>query len=227
MSQHDLDIANQAASNARADINLALKALASTSSGTSDPSTTYANMLFYNTSTNLLRLRNEANSGWINLGYVDQSSSAFRILNDTQVTSTTGSQTGLLGDQATSAWTTGTSTTESLVSPAKIKAAVDAGGSSSITTNGYQVLPSGLIMQWGQVTGVNATQLKTVTFPLAFPTTVFSINVTPKDNRSSGDFEVDLYSVAAMPISLTQFTIMQEGTSSGGNQTMMFMAYGN
>lgn len=125
MSQHDFDIANQTASNARADINLALKALGSLSSGSSAPSTTYANMLWYDTSANILKMRTEANDAWINVGYLDQSVDAFRILDNTQVVNTSGTQTGLLGDQATSAWEAGTNTTESLVSPAKIKAAID------------------------------------------------------------------------------------------------------
>ncbi len=124
MSQHDFDIANQTSSNARADINNALKALASTSSGTTAPSTTYANMLWYDTSANILKMRAEADDAWINIGYLDQSADAFRILDNTQVVTTAGSQTGLLGDQATSAWQAGTGTTESLVSPAKIKAAI-------------------------------------------------------------------------------------------------------
>jgi|8_EtaG_2_1085327.scaffolds.fasta_scaffold00274_32 hypothetical protein len=124
MSQHDFDIANQTSSNARADINNALKALASTSSGTTAPSTTYANMLWYDTSANILKMRAEADDAWINIGYVDQSADAFRILDDTQVVTTAGSQTGLLGDQATGTWQAGTGTTESLVSPAKIKAAI-------------------------------------------------------------------------------------------------------
>ena len=125
----------------------------------------------------------------------------------------------------TAVWQAGTATTESLVSPAKVKAA--ASGTYSLATNGYQILPSGLYIQWGQVTGVNASALKTASFPIAFPNAVFSISVTPKDNRTSNDFEVDLYSVAADPISLSQFTIMQEGSLSGANQTMMFIAIGN
>ena len=71
-------------------------------------------------------MRSEADDAWINIGYLDQTANAFRILDDTQVTNTSGTQTGLLGDQATSAWEAGTSTTESLVSPAKVKAAIDA-----------------------------------------------------------------------------------------------------
>lgn len=126
MSQHDFNIANQTAPNFRSDLNLALTALASLSSGATAPSTTYANMLWYDTSANILKLRNEANSGWIDVGYLDQGVGAFRILDDTQVTNSSGTQTGLLGDQATATWEAGTGTTESLVSPAKVKAAIDA-----------------------------------------------------------------------------------------------------
>ena len=126
MSQHDFNIANQTAAPARADINSALTALASLSSGATAPSTTVANMLWYDTSTNTLKLRNEADSGWISIGYADQSSGAFALFDNAKVVNTSGTQTGLIGDQATSAWVAGTSTTESLVSPAKVKAAVQA-----------------------------------------------------------------------------------------------------
>lgn len=126
MSQHDFDIANQTASNARADLNNALKALASLSSGASAPSTTYANMLWYETDTNLLKMRNEADDGWIRVGYLDQSTDTFSLMNDTPVVNNSGVQQGVVGDQATSTWETGTGTTETLVSPAKVKAAIDA-----------------------------------------------------------------------------------------------------
>lgn len=125
MSQHDYDIANQSSAAFRSDLNLALKALASLSSGTAAPSTTYANMLWYETDTNILKMRNEADDAWISLFYLDQTNGDFHILDDTHVVNTSGTQTGLLGDQASSAWTTGTGTTESLVSPAKVKAAID------------------------------------------------------------------------------------------------------
>lgn len=126
MSQHDFDIANQTASNARTDINNALKALASCSSGVTAPTTTYANMLWYDTTNNILKMRNEADSAWINVLYLDQGGSQAQIFDDTKVVNTSGTQTGLIGDQAASVWQTGTGTTESLVSPAKVKAAIDA-----------------------------------------------------------------------------------------------------
>jgi hypothetical protein len=126
MSQHDFNIANQTSAASRADINSALTALATLSSGATAPSTTYANMLWYDTANNVLKIRNEADSNWINVGYLDQGSNAFRILDDTQVMNTGGTQTGLLGDQSTATWEAGTGTTESLVSPAKVKAAIEA-----------------------------------------------------------------------------------------------------
>lgn len=139
MSQHDFSIANQTAGNARTDINNALQALASLSSGTAAPSTTYANMLWYETDTNLLKMRNEANNAWLNIGYIDQSG-GFRPLDNTPVVSTAGSQTGILGDQSTATWQTGTGTTDSLVSPADVRAAID----SRVTTSRVGSLTGGL-----------------------------------------------------------------------------------
>jgi len=130
MSQHDFSIANQTASSARSDLNNALQALASNNSGTAAPSTTYANMLWYETDTNRLYMRNEANTAWLNVAYIDQSG-GLEILDDTKVVNTSGTQTGILGDQSTATWQAGTGTTQSLVSPANVKAAVIANASSS------------------------------------------------------------------------------------------------
>jgi len=63
---------------------------------------------------------------WISIGYFDQSADSFKILDDTVVTTADGgTDAGLLGDQTTETWEAGTGTTESLVSPAKVKAAID------------------------------------------------------------------------------------------------------
>jgi hypothetical protein len=126
MSQHDFDIANQTASNARADINLALKALGSLSSGPTAPTTTYANMLWYDTANNTLKMRSEANDFWIRIGYLDQSAFTMRLFEFTEIVDSSGVKVGELSRLAASSWETGTGTTEALVSPAKIKAAIDA-----------------------------------------------------------------------------------------------------
>ena len=69
MSQHDFEIANQTAFNARDDINDALQALASNSGGPSAPSTPFANMWWYDSSNNKLYIRNEGNTAWIDTDY--------------------------------------------------------------------------------------------------------------------------------------------------------------
>ena len=145
MSQHDFSIANQTASSARADINNGLQALASNNSGASAPSTTYANMFWYDTNNNILKMRNEANSAWIDVVYMNQSTGVTSILDNTPVVTSGGSVAGLIGDQLSSTWNTGTGTTESLISPAKLKGAVD------------NLTISSPIKAWANINGANGT----------------------------------------------------------------------
>ena len=127
MAQHDYNIANATAATVRADINSALSAIATNNSGSSAPSSPFASQWWYETDTNILKIRNEANTAWLNVAYL--SGSEWSVLDNTKVVNTSGTQTGLLGDQAESTWLTGTSTTESLISPAKLKvAATEFGG---------------------------------------------------------------------------------------------------
>lgn len=135
MAQNDFVIADQTASAALADINSALQSLASCSSGATQPSVRYANQLWYDTSTHILKVRNEENSAWISVLYVHQAENSVHILDNTYISDTSGNHVGLLGDQATSEWTTGTGTTESLVSPAKLKSAILALASVEPTNN--------------------------------------------------------------------------------------------
>ena len=179
MSQNDLVISNQAFPATRADITSALQALGSTNSGPSAPSTTYANMMWYDTTSHILKLRAEANDVWINIGYVDQSSDTFKILDDTIVATTAGATTGLLGDQATGVWQAGTGTTESLVSPAKVKAVVDAFALNETAKDvtgsaGYLTLSNGFIFQWDNWNYSHGTR----NFPIAFPTACLGFSYT-------------------------------------------------
>jgi hypothetical protein len=129
----NLRIEDVAAVTARSDLNDILISLASlqTTDGsgtpyTGEPTSTYPNMLWYDKATSILKMRTTADDAWISVAYVDQSGNAYRILDDTQVVNTSGTQVGLIGDQSTATWETGVGTTESLVSPAKIKSAIDA-----------------------------------------------------------------------------------------------------
>jgi hypothetical protein len=76
MAQHDLSIANQGFPSFRSDLNDALLALGTTSSGDTAPSTTYANQLWYDTANNIIKIRNEDNDAWISLIELNQSTDA-------------------------------------------------------------------------------------------------------------------------------------------------------
>ncbi len=65
MSQHDMDLANAAGASFRADLNNALVALATVSSGASAPSTTFAYQLWADTTSGWLKQRDAANAAWI------------------------------------------------------------------------------------------------------------------------------------------------------------------
>ena len=67
MAQHDYNITNQTAPTFRADLNLLLDAIVSNNSGTTAPSTTFANMFWYDTTAGVMKQRNEANSAWVTL----------------------------------------------------------------------------------------------------------------------------------------------------------------
>jgi hypothetical protein len=80
MSQNDFNIANQSFPAFRGDLNSALQALASNSSGATEPSTTYAYQWWYDTSIDALKMRNESNDGWITVAEFDQTAGAWLIV---------------------------------------------------------------------------------------------------------------------------------------------------
>jgi hypothetical protein len=88
---------------------------------------------------------------------------------------------------------------------------------SSIASNGYQKLPSGLIIQWGSLTiPINSTSA--VTFPIAFPSNCYGI--TQGFALSGGNF----YMTGTNSITLTGFNFMNVNTGSA--TTVYWMAIG-
>jgi len=73
MAQHDYNIANQSFPSFRTDLNNALSAVVTNNSGTSVPSTTFANSFFYDETNNVLKFRNEDNDAYITIMGFDQS----------------------------------------------------------------------------------------------------------------------------------------------------------
>jgi hypothetical protein len=83
MPQYDYNVANATAPNFRSDLNNNLSAIASQNSGTTAPSNTFANMIWYDSTNNILKMRNEADSAWISLFTLDQSGNLSNIVQGT------------------------------------------------------------------------------------------------------------------------------------------------
>jgi hypothetical protein len=226
MSQHDFSIANQTASSARSDINNGLQALASNNSGANAPSTTYANMFWYDTTNNILKMRDETDSTWIDVAYMNQSTGVTSILDNTPVVTSGGSTTGIIGDQASSAWLTGTSTTESLFSPAKLKAfgddLIDING---VTSSNYLEV-GGLIIQWkAQSFTAQENNIQYLTFPTAFPTALFNCQIAMELNAGA-NMDGSLY-IRNTSTSQVGFQFSHTNGNNYGTGTVHILAIGH
>jgi hypothetical protein len=169
-------------------------------------------MLWYDTGTNILKMRSEADDAWINVAYLDQTANAFRILDDTQVVNTSGTQTGLIGDQATAAWEAGVATTESLVSPAKVKAAILALTPPATTYTDAQARAA----QAGHTSGSVGSYI------VAYNATESNVNRDAtiagsnlRVNSSSADFRLPFQSVEILPATSLEGTWRALVFSSG------------
>ena len=65
MAQHDYNIGDQNGFDFLVDLNNALSAIATNNAGSSEPNTTFAHMLWFDTNNDLMKMRNEANSAWV------------------------------------------------------------------------------------------------------------------------------------------------------------------
>lgn len=83
MSQNDFNIANQGFPSFRSDLNSALQALASNSAGATEPSTTYAYQWWYDSTTDILKIRNADDDAWIAFASFNQTTDAWSFANVT------------------------------------------------------------------------------------------------------------------------------------------------
>jgi hypothetical protein len=81
MAQHDMNIANQGFPAFRSDLNDALAALVSNSSGSSQPTTMFAHQWWVDTNADpsVLKIRNADNDAWITIGTIDQTDDKFNL----------------------------------------------------------------------------------------------------------------------------------------------------
>ena len=79
MAEHDFVIDNGTGAAVRADINNVLQAIVSNNSNSSEPSTKFAYQYWYDSSANILKIRNASNNAWINLFTFDQSAGTAEV----------------------------------------------------------------------------------------------------------------------------------------------------
>lgn len=79
MAQHDYIISNQTFPSYRNDHNNSLEAGQTKNSGATAPSTTYPYQWWYDTSTNILKIRNADDDAWINFATFDQLNDEFSL----------------------------------------------------------------------------------------------------------------------------------------------------
>jgi hypothetical protein len=88
------------------------------------------------------------------------------------------------------------------------------GYNNSLTENGYQKLPSGLIMQWGKYAGSLDDTNTTITLSIAFPNAFLNVTATPYRNSDVGGGNV--VSVHTnITTSLNSFTLYGCGIGDG------------
>lgn len=71
----------------------------------------------------------------------------------------------------------------------------------SLTSNGYQKLPSGLIVQWGAAGGVTSTG-QVVTYPIAFPNALLAVTATPSFSNATVSCYAATYSTGTPKTSI-------------------------
>jgi hypothetical protein len=93
------------------------------------------------------------------------------------------------------------------------------GSNQSLASSGYQKLPGGLIIQWGYSTG--SSNAISVSFPISFPNSVFSVTCNTANRTSSGSNGWNY----VYGVSTSGFTMLVETNSTGG-YTGYWMAIG-
>lgn len=92
----------------------------------------------------------------------------------------------------------------------------------SFVANGYQKLPSGLIIQWGTFNVTNTNSTFTFNYPIAFPNAVFQTLVSTKSLSGSDGAEAF---GAADSISLSQFQLRNYYNASGLQFSVLAVGY--
>ena len=161
------------------------------------------------------------------LGNLGISSTAAELNYTDGVSSNIQTQLNARNAQAASAWTTGTSTTEGIVSPAKVKSAVESLlNLNSASANSYIVL-NGLYVQWLSASiNLDEDTTTTVTFPVEFPNAVFNVFTTTEKDSGTPMDAYDIY-VRTKSTTSAVLKIASDTNSNYGTGTVHVLAIGN
>ena len=129
MTQQTIQIDNKTFPNVRTDLNLNLKALSTNQAGAVAPTGALGYSWWFNWTDETLNMNNGAEDEFIPMGYFNQTLNSFDIMDGTYISSPGPTRTnGQLTTTSQDEWTAGTSATETLISPAKLKATIGGGG---------------------------------------------------------------------------------------------------
>ena len=122
--------------------------------------------------------------------------------------------------------TMATATDTTLATSESIKAYVD--GTSDLSTNGYQIFPSGLIMQWGTYnTAGTAAGNVTIDFPIHFTTACLNLSATLRQPLGSVNGANTVSAELDGSLPLEKFTLgFDEHDSSAGDKYAWWQAIG-
>jgi len=231
MATHDYTIANQSAASARTDINNVLQAILTTNSSATAPTTTAAGMLWHDTASNALKIRNEGDDAWITVVNLNQTSDEVELLSNvlkaasaSDILVKNSSDTTLVNLKIASQATAEAATNNTeIMSPLRVKHSMPV----SLSTNGYQKLPSGLIINWGQIAvPANETATTSVTFATAFTTAVFNIQLTLEDATGTTFDNFGAYIVSKTTSGFVTRNASSSGSWSSSGTTLHFYAVG-
>ena len=137
----------------------------------------------------------------------------------TGVTTSTGTGAVVLSASPTFTGTPLSTTAASATNTTQIATTAFAYGTLSAATNGYTILPNGLYMQWGTSASVAGDSSTTVTYPIAFPSAIYNVQITAIGTLlTTGQGEDRVGSVG-----LTTFSLNH---GMDGTETFYWMAIG-
>lgn len=92
-----------------------------------------------------------------------------------------------------------------------------------LSTNGYQKLPGGLIIQWGLLNGT--TGEASGSYPIAFPGEILQVVATMGDKTAGKTDGITLFAVN-VGINKSTLTVNPRGTDGQGVTTVRYIAIG-